>query len=884
MTAFMAVAGSSHAESLTRVANTSLNLPATTPDEGGYTFVNAFGSLTFSSPIALATAPGDLGYVYVVERGGRAQRVDLSTNTKSEFFDLNDIFASVSGTYLTSSSESGFLSMAFHPDYANNGRIFVFYSLVIDGQLHQRIAELKATAPTGNPVNYLNATTVNVQTTHKPLITQRDQAGNHNGGDIHFGNDGYLYISVGDEGGANDNYNNGRFIDKDFFSAILRIDVDKKAGNLTPNVHSQSNSTSHPTAVHANTYLIPNDNPFIGATSHHGLTIDADDVRTEIWATGLRNPFRFCFDSPTGRCFVADVGQDVVEEVSIVSSGDDCGWSYRDGNIAWPYGPGGSNTPTGWNPLEPIHAYSHGSSSTQGNSVTGGRVYRGARLSELAGTYIFSDYISGNVWSLKEAANGTWSSTRLTGRSALSGFGIDPSNGDLLACHLSGHRVRRLVRAGSSNPAPALLSQTGAFSDLTNLTPAAGIYAYDVNLPFWSDHAVKRRWFSIPNVSDKMTFSADGFWNFPAGQVWIKHFDIEMQRGVPASTRRLETRFLVKTSTGAYGLSYRWREDGTDADLVSSAGFEEPLSIEVSGSATNQVWSYPSRSQCFSCHQPENNYALSFHTRQMNRDGELGNDQIDQLHCAGFLNSTPEESRSLRAHPSLNDTTVSREARVRAYLDVNCAMCHRSDTSSTPALFDARAPTPTDLTGLINGSLADDLGDSSNRVVVPGDSGHSVLLSRLNGTASRMPPLASNVLDQEAITLINDWINVGLLTRQSYSQWAAVELQGAPNNQPGDDADGDGQSNRHEYLAGTDPLDPNSAFRLSFTGGPVHSVSFTHPANRSAIIEASSNLSDWFILPDTDNSLLPPATSGVRTLDVPAEQPKLFFRAIFSQP
>lgn len=873
----------SFGETLTRVENTTLNLPATVPDEGGYALENAFGTLGFNHPIAMAIAPGDSNHIYVVERRGTVQRVNLATNTKSTFLDLNPFYSTISNNSLIWSGENGLLSMAFHPDYNNNGRVFLFYTTrSSSGQYHGHIAEIQAS---GTPGNYLNTASISdsrLGSTHQNLITQYDQSSNHNGGDLTFGNDGYLYISTGDEGSRDNLYDNAGYIDKDFFAAILRIDVDSKAGSLTPNAHNQSGSSLFSSAVHSGTYKVPNDNPFIGATVHRGKVITASSLRTEIWSTGHRNPFRMGYDAPTGRLFVGDVGQDNYEEIDILSGGEDCGWPHWDGPLAWPSGISSVAVPV--SPHMPQHSYSTGSSPNQGDTIIAGRVYRGSRLSELAETFIFGDYISGNVWSLKEDPVGTWTPTNLIDRSNLTSFEIDPQNGDLLTTYIGnslgyGHSsntgfVYRLVRGSSSNPAPALLSETGAFSNLTNLTPNAGIYKYDANLPFWSDHAIKTRWFSVPDISNKMTFAEDSPWSFPGGTVWIKHFEIETERGNPATARKLETRFIVKTAANAYGLTYRWRPDQSEADLVASAGLSESLSITVDGSPTTQEWRYPSRSQCLQCHKASNNYTLSFNTRQLNRDGALGVDQIDQLSCAGFLSNTPTDSRFLHAHPDLTDTTISTEARARAYIDVNCSFCHFGG-----GWFDGRASTPTDDTEIINGSL-NTYPSPSHRVIVPGSESHSYLLQRIDGTAGRMPPIASSELDPQGIDLIKDWI-AALPDRESYDQWAATALSGISENGRSEDPDHDGQDNETEYLAGSDPT--NGADRAELELGSS-SVSFFQPANRHVLIEMSNDLSDWFVLPDPNNILTPAASSSTQTLDTPTGEERLFLRMEISQP
>ncbi len=860
---------------LTRIANESLDFPVAAPPEGDYTFENAFTGVTFNRPVNLAVMPDENRYLFVVERNGILKRIELNTNTVTEYLDLNDL-----GVSLSQSSESGFLACAFHPDFKNDGRIFVFYSLRIGNRnrLYQRVAVIQASGTTGD---FRDDVTIPVSsTTHTAMITQYDKAGNHNGGDLHFDNEGFLCISVGDEGSRNDFYDNGNRIDRDFFSAILRVDVDDRPDSLVPNSHEQdANITEPDSAITDGSYKIPAGNPFVdpdpndGVTSfdHQGGSVSYATVRSEIWVSGLRNPFRFSFDRPTGRCFVADVGQGLYEEVNLVQGGEDCGWSRREGLHAFTNGPEGNQVPEGYSPHDPIHEYRHGSGSDQGLSITGGVVYRGSRLSELAGTYIFSDYVTGNVWSLREE-EGTWTSTRIEGESRLVAFGADPRNGDLLACNITSGQVRRLVREEGVNDPPLLLSETGAFTDLSNLTPAAGIYAYEINQPFWSDYAKKKRWFAMPDLTSRINYSEQGRWNFPTGQVWIKHFDLERTRGDEETARKLETRFLIKTDEGSYGLTYRWRDDQSDAELVAAAGFEEDLTIKVDGVDRVQRWSFPSRESCLTCHVATENSALSFNTRQLNREG-----QIDDLACAGFLDATPAEATRLPKHPQIDNDAVSVEARVRAYLQVNCAMCHDGSGAGSSGDFDARITTMTDMAGLINGLASDNLGDSANRILIPGNEEHSILLTRLSEGEVRMPPVGSNEIDLEAVALLKEWINGDLVTRKSYAQWAADLGIGGKD----EDADGDGQENYLEFLAGTNPVNSGDRFAIEISPS---SVSVPVAANRSTLVEGSYDLLSWFPLPSPLNDTTPPAAAETRSLPIPGDPDEIFIRAVIREP
>ena len=323
------------------------------------------------------------------------------------------------------------LGLAFHPQFAQNGQFFVAYSLRIGGQLHQRVSRLRV-----SPGDRQKADMASEQ----PLITQLDPASNHNGGDLHFSSDGFLFISVGDGGGGNDAFDNACFINKGFHAAILRIDVDKKPDSLPPNPHPAIGRDASGAAF----YAVPADNPFVGTTVHHGETIDPATVRTEIWATGLRNAWRFCFDPPTGRLFAGDVGQNLYEEIDLIVKGGDYGWSHREGLHAFDLGPGKDKPPVVFHPIDPIFEYPR----TTGLSVTGGHVYHGAKFSEFKGTYAFADYAFGRVMILREKS-GKWQHEIIAVENSIAAMGVDPRDGELLFASLAKGSVMRLKRSSA---------------------------------------------------------------------------------------------------------------------------------------------------------------------------------------------------------------------------------------------------------------------------------------------------------------------------------------------------------------------------------------------------------------------------------------------------
>jgi uncharacterized repeat protein (TIGR03806 family) len=536
--------------------------------------------------------------------------------------------------------------------------------------------------------------------------------------------------------------------------------VDKKPDSLAPNPHA-----SIPLDDGVARFAIPPDNPFIGATSFNGVAIEPAKVRTEFWAVGLRNPWRFSFDSQTNELWVGDVGSQTYEEVDIITKGGNYGWGFHEGNHD---GPKAGRKPADFDSQsyqKPIYEYEHWGkeSNFNGQSISGGLVYRGSRVPSLTGAYIFSDFVSGHIWSLVRNGTQPPTVTRIAGEVGIVAFGTDPSNGDLLLADFDGNRVLRLTTESAIDKFPMKLSETGLFKDLAKLSPSPGLVPYTINLPSWNDHAVTRHWFIIPNASDKMTPSGDGSWTFPAGQVWVQHFDMETDRGKPATKKPIETRLLVKHSAGAYGVSYRWNDAGTDATLVPDSGEDIDLKISVDGVTSSQRWHVPSRSECMACHSPQAGYALSFDTRQLNREhtiqGFTGN-QLTYLKNADYLSQPPVAPSQLPRYFAPDDTQAPLEARVRSYLAVNCSYCHKAGGMVPYAALDGRPELTLEQTGLINGRATNNGGNPLNKLIVPRDPEHSIIYNRMataNGF-TRMPPFGSSKTDQKAVALLKEWI------------------------------------------------------------------------------------------------------------------------------
>lgn len=873
------------AHAVTRLPNTTLILPPS-PPQSGFATTPAFGNLTFTNPLAIAVPPGETNRLFVVEQDGMVAVItNLAAPTRTVFLNIT---AQVAGG--TPTDERGLLGLAFHPGYATNGYFFVYYSSTSilttnlngtvntgNGGLHQCLSRFTVSAGNSNAAD---------PASELRLLAMADDYNNHNGGCLQFGPDGYLYVSTGDEGDANDTGQNSQRIDKDLWSGVLRIDVDLLPANLMPTAHASQRFTGWNGGVN---YRVPADNPFVGATQFNGSAIDTNLLRAEFWAVGLRNPWRFSFDSLDGKLYLGDVGQGAVEEIDVIVLGGNYGWAYREGNIARP---GAPSPPAGFtNAIEPIIAYGHGSGTNQGNSVTGGVVYRGNRFPSLYGRYIFADYLSGRIWAAQPNGTNAVPFQLLTTDAGISSFGIDPRNGDVLLCDQSEDTLKRLVTV-SNLTGPVTLSGTGAFTNLTTLTPHAGILPYEVNVPFWSDNAAKTRWFSVPDTNLTMTLSPEGNWSFPTGSVWIKHFDLETNAATHA-TRRLETRFLVRYTNGVYGLTYRWTIPPTNALLVAEEGFDEPLVINDGANLHTQVWHYPGRGECLSCHTAAGGGALGFDTSQLNRtvtnDGDVN--QIQMLSAAGYLSAPVATVNSLRslAHPT--NEAASLEWRARSYLKANCSFCHQP--AGSVASWDGRFSVPTRFANLINGTPFNDLGNPSNRIIVPGDTNLSLIHARMNTRGpGGMPPLGSSLVDANGSALLARWITADLTNYQTYTEWQATKFgsTNALNSGEQEDYDSDGAKNYLEYLTGTDPLLASIGWGLVIAAGASNTVniSWEQPANRAVELQWTAELGApgaWQFFDAPLNRPFYPASNRAEQAVLPvAATNSLLFRARVLEP
>lgn len=355
-----------------------------------------------SSPVEIAHPNDGSGRLFVVEQGGRIRVVQNNVLLAAPFLDLTP----ANGGPVRSGGEQGLLGLAFHPSYITNGRFFVYYTRTLAGDANgSEIVLARYNRSAANP-NVADPASASVL-----LVIQHPQQNNHNGGKIAFGPDGFLYAGVGDGGGGGDPFNAGQNL-ADLRGKILRIDVDG-----------------------ASSYAIPRSNPFSGTGS-----------RGEIWAYGIRNPWKFSFDRASGDLLIGDVGQGAWEEIDFQPrhspGGRNYGWRIFEGTHC--FNPSTGCSLAGHTP--PVLEYAH--DSTGGFSVTGGYRYRGSGLPALVGYYVYGDYVSGRIWGASPDGAGNWTTTQIASLSNLSTFGEDEF-GELYAANLNAGTVMRVTPASS---------------------------------------------------------------------------------------------------------------------------------------------------------------------------------------------------------------------------------------------------------------------------------------------------------------------------------------------------------------------------------------------------------------------------------------------------
>jgi len=742
-------------------------MPPTRPGvgSGDYFVYEAFPNLTFDDPTFITFEPGT-NRLYVLGRQGTIHWFVNSptTTTKTLFLDLR--------TRTQGFEDCGMLGFAFHPEWrqpgsTNRGYCYVWYQYTTN-VVRPPSGSDRPNAYYGTWMRLSRFTVPDGQTIANPaseqvLINQYDRHMWHNGGNMFFGPDSFLYIPVGDEGGFFDEFNQTQKLNGGLFSGVLRIDVNSDPTRSHPIRRQPQSPPNSPASFTAN-YQIPNDNPWLDP---------GGGILEEFWAIGLRSPHRMTRDPVTGRIWLGDIGQSTREEINIIEKGANYQWPYREGTAV---GHIGMPSPLIGTDKPPLFDYGRANLDT---CVIAGYVYRGAQMPELNGKFIFGDNTSCRVWMLTDNGSNNLPSIEFlcymgvgTDYTGLSSFGLDAS-GEIYTLQMGPQgKIMKLARSGQPTVlAPTLLSQTGAFLNTANLTPSAGLIPYDVNSPLWSDGAVKTRWMSVPNngapysTNEQIRFAPTGEWSFPAGTVFVKHFELATNETNPNLRRRLETRLLVRdTNDAVYGLTYKWRADNSDADLLTNS-LSEDITITTASGTRVQTWFYPSPQDCLTCHTPAAGHVLGVKTRQLNGDftypgSGVTDNQLRALNHVGLFAPALNETNitNYAKLVAVTDTTAPLEMRVRSYLDANCAQCHRP--GGVQANWDGRFDTPLVSQNIINGPVFNSMGITNAKEVVTNSLSRSIMFLRMNtNDALKMPPLARNTIDSNAVAVLAEWIN-----------------------------------------------------------------------------------------------------------------------------
>jgi glucose/arabinose dehydrogenase len=636
--------------------------------------------------------------------------------------------------HVTDFWERGLIGLTLHPDFPRTPQVFILY--VTDQPfVHHVLSRFMLAGDTVDPA------------TEKILFEGDDQAklggqvpAGHQGGPIRIGRDRRIYIGIGEQTAGEPSQRLDTLQGK-----ILRLGLDGS---------------------------IPADNPFFA---------QLQGKYRAIFARGVRNPYGLAVQPETGRTFFTDVGGSAFEEVNVLVPGANYGWPLAEGYS------------TNADFVSPLFAYP----PTVGQCVSGGTFYprSGPFPSKWQGKFFFLDYMRHwlraldpdsptNVVVFAKGFNGPIAvetapdgSLIVLSRSAWvrDGKRFVPNAGSLVRIRYVGEMANapRPVRT-RPNWKPALttlptdakdlprhLSEAGVFSKMSALEPAPALLRCEVNLPRWEPGSYVRLWLAVPEGSP-IHYSADRDWQLPPGTVVVRHYDWVMDATTNPSgpLKPLETRIIVIGAPQGYGASYRWKEDGSDAELVEDGDFADLLFARTQPPEAAH-WSFPAIDESLQSPTLNIAYVTDLNTRQLNRFIGEAQNQLVRLSKKGWLEPKVSlyDLPKLSRLSTLENKGMPLELRVRSYLDANCAPCHQPGGAAR-GFFDARFSTPLEDSGIVSGPLAaGDLGIAGAQVVVPGDPDKSILFQRLKrNDFFRMPPTSYHSKTSPILPALEEWI------------------------------------------------------------------------------------------------------------------------------
>lgn len=675
------------------------------------TFVSepVFAGIALSNVTDMVAVPG-LTQWLIAENGGTLWSVpnDPRATKAAVALDIKALHPASDHVY----------GIAFHPQFARNRQVLITYvngDNLPDGSRLSRFQAVRDRPLDIDPKS------------EEILLTWR--SGGHNGAAVAFGPDGMLYLSTGDAEVPNppDPISTGQDI-SDLLSSILRIDVD----------HAESGKR----------YAVPKDNPFVRTPG----------ARPEVWAYGLRNPWKMNFDRQTGHLWCGDVGWQEWEHIFLIKRGGNYGWAATEGlNILDMQRKGGPSPIT-----PPIITHSH----VEATSITGGFVYRGRRFPELEGAYIYGDFTTGKIWALRHDG------TQITRHEEIADtpFALvtfaQGEDGELFFVHYGSpstvHRLMRNPNIGKNVNFPRKLSETGLFRNGATSEPASGVSIFEIRAPMWADGATAQRLVGMVAGSggiattvsiDSNTGRPKAMMTWPTNAVLAKTLRMEMTVGEAASAKNIETQMLHYDGEAWNAYSYRWNDAGTDAELVGAAGDERKL--DLTGKAFPEgrhryTYRFHSRAECLRCHNSWSDFVLSFNPQQLaHPEPLLAAGCFDAVFLKGSL------ARLVNPH----DEKAGLEARARSWLHANCSACHREHGGgSAPLMVNAELPTG-EMRALDEKLTRGDFGMGDARVIAPGLPSSSVLLHRIaKSGAGHMPMIGSQEVDVRGLQLLANWV------------------------------------------------------------------------------------------------------------------------------
>ena len=681
-----------------------------------YTVERAFPRQQFEEPTSIIGVPGTDRLIVTQLPGKVVSFRSVETSTDQEL--AIDLAKSQPDLFQV-------LGIAFHPDYPEIPVCFLTYAVNETGPYGTRLSKFRVTdtaVPTLDP--------------QSEQILMSWQNGGHKGGCLKFGPEGYLYVAVGDGAPHTppDSLKTGQDI-SDLQASILRIDIDRAQGDLR--------------------YGIPADNPFV----------DVASARAEIWAYGLRNPWKMCFDPKSGALWAADVGWDMMEMVFRVEKGGNYGWSVMEGSQVVQRDAKRGPTPI----LPPIVEHTH----VESRSITGGYFYFGQRLPELQGAYIYGDYVTGKVWGLKyDGESVTWHEELADTPLEIVCFALG-ADGELYLVDFDGtlHRMKRNVPTEANRNFPRRLSETGLFVSTKDLIPAPGVIPYSINAEHWADHTRSTRVAALPGTTRLTIFPKEdvdagqikGAFSFPHNSVLAKTVSLELDSGDPASSRRLETQILHWTRDSWRAYNYIWNDEQTDAVLMGNEGRDQTFLVKdeaAPGGVRDQVWHHASRDECLLCHVWKAGTVHGFKLSQLDDKRLTAADtesQLSRLVRLGIIEGGSLPSQQSQISPY--DASANLDERARSYLQLNCAHCHRLGGGGT-ASFDVREALLLQKTRMVGVVPSQgDFGISAAKIISPGDPYRSILYLRMAKSGrGHMPQFGANVIDTQGVRLVRTWI------------------------------------------------------------------------------------------------------------------------------